>query len=157
MVSSGQAFNSLSYCMQGMEPSEAATCCSCLSACSGPPSWCIPWEKEMLGRWGRMVCSNGWRSGACPVAEGLVCSSSMPVRWQQRKAKFCFCKPSAAFVPGRHVVITVPMCVVPGCQGPVRWQLTSCHAGELFIPPGPGGGQTKADSPLGWGGTNAEV
>jgi len=51
-VSSGQAFNSLSYCcVEGMELSMAALCCFCLSACLGPLSRCIPCEER------------GWRMG----------------------------------------------------------------------------------------------
>lgn len=99
-MSSGQAFNSLSYCVERMELSMAALFCSCLSACLGLLSWCIPCEEREVGGWGRMVCSNGLR------VEGLILQHRHTAHVAAKRQKLCFCKLrlSAAVVPGRHIL-----------------------------------------------------
>lgn len=74
-----------------------------------------------------MVCSNGWRCRACPVAKGSFCSSGKV--GSEERQKCCFCKPGATLVPGRHFVIAMLVCVVLGPHAPGRWQiaLLSCR------------------------------
>ena len=54
MASSGQAFNSLSYCVEGMELSKAATC--------QPLTFCLPWVTIMVYSLGkeRLEAGAGW-------------------------------------------------------------------------------------------------
>lgn len=106
MVSSGQAFNSLSYCcVERMEPSMAALCCSCLSTCLGPLSWCIPREERgwRMGQDGLQQWMEMWSES---WAEGLILQQWYTAHVAAKRQKLCFCKLSlsAAVVLGRHIL-----------------------------------------------------
>ena len=108
--------------------------------------------KGEAGGWSRMVCSNGWRCEACPVAEGLFCSSSMQLRWQQRKAKILFLQTQRCFGSRQaHCDSNPSVCCV---RTPWTWEvataLLSCRRA-----PHPSGPRRRTDegrrSPgLGW-------
>lgn len=128
MVSSGQAFNSLSYCAKGMELSKAETCHSCLSACLGSPLWCISWE--------RRGCTLGWE-GLLQWMEVWSVSSSRGLVLQQQHAAQVAAKKGKNVVSAKlwSQVGTLwhqSQCMLlTGPCGPGTWQLASCHAGQL--------------------------
>lgn len=115
MASSGQAFNSLSYGMEGMElSSNLLLLPSCLL---WVPILVYSPGKERLEAGTRRFAAM-WRCGACPVADGSLCSSGGSTKMK----KNCFCKSSAALAQ-IGTSCQQSQCLVSGACGSGRWQL----------------------------------